>query len=43
VKGEVFYLTNSIDNQKLNIVSAFEEWYAVTFEEEEQLTQNVRI
>lgn len=44
VKGEVFFIQQSIDQQKQQLVAAFEEWYALTFEtEEEALTQTVSL
>lgn len=38
IKAEVFYIQRSIDELKQSLVSAFEEWYANTFDEEDTET-----
>lgn len=36
-RGEVYYIQQSIDALKQQLVSAFEDWYVATFEQEEEL------
>ena len=35
VKGQVFYIQQTIDSLKQSLVSAFEEWFNQTFEDDE--------
>lgn len=35
IKGEIFYITSSVDQLKQQLVNQFEDWFVATFEIEE--------
>ena len=41
-KGQVFYIQQSIDTLKQSLVSAFEDWYAVSFDEDDATSSLVK-
>ena len=43
IKAEVFYIQQSIDALKQQLVSVFEDWYALTFDLEEADSPMVKI
>lgn len=41
LRGEVYYIQQSIDSLKQQLVSSFEDWYLATFEQEQDNNDNI--